>query len=246
MGDHDEVVRTPRQSCGRGLRRRMIAGCALQRLLLPPGGLGSASPEFDPPGHTTPRQVLIIASNQRTGSNLLVSTLTATGKAGVPREYLLGRAGFAEWRRRVGAPEPTLRGATGMLKRRAFGDDTWWSCYRWTPHSIRRYLEEVSALRTTSNGVFAVKVHAYQAADWYEQYGIDIGRWEVPVRWVRIEREDRLAQAVSFEIALQTDRWSSPESAGSDPPAGRPRILVALLRWPRHPAVGAHLRGPRG
>jgi len=197
----------------------MITGRALRRLLLPPGELGHASPELDPLGHTAPRQVLVIASNPRTGSNLLGSTLAATGKAGAPREYLLGKGGYVEWRRRIGAPQPTLRGAVGMLKRRVLGDAGWSICYRWTPRSMRRYLAEMSALRTTSNGVFAVKVHAFQATNWFENYGIDIGQWDVPVRWVRIERDDRLAQAVSYAIALQTNRWSSTATVAATAPA---------------------------
>ncbi len=188
-------------------------------LRCPDGDPGDSSPEFDAPGPARLRQVLVIASSPRTGSALLSRALIATGQAGVPLEYLNphAQATFVGWRRRWNLPSPTLRGRIGMLKRRAFGDPTWWKCYRWSPASMHRYLEQVVAHRTTPNGVFALKVHGSAFREWTAQYGLDLNRWSVPVSWVHLERDDLLAQAVSFTIATQTRKFSSLQSAQAVP-----------------------------
>lgn len=193
------------------------------RLTLPSGSLGYLDPTLDPSyGRSEPaplRQVLVIAANPRTGSTLLSWGLGATGVAGRPREYLHGENTFLPSRLRWQVPVPNPRGAVGMLKRRIQRRPDWFTCHRWTTPSIRRMIELLATSQTTPNGVFGIKVHAFQHAHWQQRIGLDLTDWGgVPVHFVHIERDDVVAQAVSHTIAMQTGQWSS----ASGGPAGEP------------------------
>lgn len=198
-----------------------------------PADLGEASADFDAPGPTPVRRLLVIASSQRTGSNLLCRALTATGQAGVPTEYLDPIRGFIEWRSRANLPQPTLRGRAGMAKRRVFGDPGWQMCYRWNQRSLERYLDWITQRRTTPNGVFAIKVHGQAFHDWTVHRHLDLARWRAPVSWVHLQREDRLAQAVSFAIALQTKQWTSSQRSLGSPVYDAALVDSALVSMQR-------------
>jgi len=71
--------------------------------------------------------------------------------------------------------------------------------------SIYKYTDEVMRLRTGPNGVFAVKLHQeHWHTFWY------CGRFILfkGLKYIRIRRRDRLAQAVSLTIARQTGQWT--------------------------------------
>jgi trehalose 2-sulfotransferase len=208
--------------------------------------LGTAAPELDGPGRTAITRVLVVASSPRTGSNLLCDALRATGQAGMPFEYLNGHGGFMAWRARGNLPSPTLRGRAGMLKRRAFGDPGWLMCYRWNQRSIERYLDWIAELRTTPNGVFAIKVHGRQFDEWTARYQFDVLRWGAPVSWVHLQREDRLAQAVSHSIAVQTGQWSSTGQAVASPVYDAAMIAAALQTMQGHEDCWSRFFAERG
>lgn len=60
--------------------------------------------------------------------------------------------------------------------------------------------------------------------------GVDAQFWNVPVKWVRITREDELRQAISFVRAAQTDSWNSNMAIKADPVYDAAAIAAALSR----------------
>jgi trehalose 2-sulfotransferase len=153
-------------------------------------------------------QVLAIASLPRTGSSVLSELLTASGKAGEPQEYLnYPRLAFA--RTQLGVPRSSTRNAVKQVIRMAVGRSP-----RWVDgvsrRSLRRYLDELAARTSTPNGVMSIKMHYGQFAK-LEACGLSLSSLGVPVRWVRLDRRDRFAQAVSMVRARQTEVWSTVE-----------------------------------
>ena len=130
----------------------------------------------------------LICSTQRTGSTLLCRLLTATGLAGFPEEYL-----------RHDRIEPWLKrlGVTGI--------------------SVQDYLREIEKRRTTSNGVFGIKIH-YR--DYVRFFGSEEARkngetWIKQQAVIFVRRKDKLSQAISFYKAVESNIWSI-ESADQD------------------------------
>jgi len=162
------------------------------------------------------RQVLVIASTPRVASNFFDAALAATGRAGHPLEYLNG-GGLVESRRRTGAPRLTQRGKVQNLKRRLAGDPRWDFSGELDPTSLVDHLRGIAARRSTANGVFGVKVHAGHLLGLLDRYGLSVDLWGVPVRWVRLRRRDRLAQAVSLAVAHQTQQWRPVERQRGEP-----------------------------
>ncbi len=78
---------------------------------------------------------------------------------------------------------------------------------RWGDIPLRQYLDILLAHRTSPQGVFGFKV-AWQS--WIRV--MDIGEMLKPIRWVWVRRRNVIAQAVSLEIARQTDQWNSWQS----------------------------------
>lgn len=59
---------------------------------------------------------------------------------------------------------------------------------------------------------------------------MDVGFWNVPVKWVRITREDELSQAISFVRAAQTESWNSNMATKAEPVYDTDAITSALSR----------------
>jgi LPS sulfotransferase NodH len=122
----------------------------------------------------------VICSIPRTGSTLLASALTATGVAGAPIE-LLHEDFLAAYEQRLGLPPvPT--------------EDYW------------RFFE---ARRTTPNGVFGAKIqihHLAAVAPTTQEQAALLQRFD---RLIHISRRNKIAQAVSWEKAYQTQAFSS-------------------------------------
>ena len=60
--------------------------------------------------------------------------------------------------------------------------------------------------------------------------GVDASFWNVPVKWVRITREDELRQAISFVRAAQTESWNSNMATKAEPVYDADAIASALAR----------------
>lgn len=92
---------------------------------------------------------------------------------------------------------------------------------------IREYVQRLFAIRTSPNGVFGFKA------------GIEIvvRTGVLPLfpdlRCIRITRSDRLAQAVSYAIAEQTDQWSSLGAPMRTPTYDAEHIRRCLARIER-------------
>lgn len=95
-------------------------------------------------------------------------------------------------------------------------------------------LSQIVRHRTGPNGCFSAKLH------WPHVQGIlDVGisGWLRGAVWVRIERLDTLAQAVSWEIAAQTGVWIHGQKAWKRPTYDSGRIsarLGAILQQRHH------------
>jgi LPS sulfotransferase NodH len=163
------------------------------------------------------RRVIVIASQERSGSSLLARSLQDTGLLGIPDEYLLPLHILA-FRDRLGVPRPSLLGRLGQLRRRLAGSATW----RWSEHYSRRsllsYLHRIAGLRTTPNGVLALKVQAQQLAVLLNAR-LDFDAWGPAPEFIALDRLDRVAQAVSHHRASQDRAYNDEE--GREPGATR-------------------------
>jgi trehalose 2-sulfotransferase len=65
------------------------------------------------------------------------------------------------------------------------------------------------------NNILSIKVHAWQMREVGERLALEKS---LPgVRWIHIDRADRLGQAISLEIARQTGEWHSLHPKGTEP-----------------------------
>jgi trehalose 2-sulfotransferase len=162
---------------------------------------------LDPPRGHELHQFLVIAATPRTGSWLLCDALADTGLAGTPREYF-GASTLGASRRNLGVPRSTLTGyvreAAGMARGRRPSRIAWPS-----RRSALRYARAVAERTSTPNGVMSTKVFKGQFDRFWTRSGLEPDDLGAPVRWVRLERRDRAAQAVSRYIASRTGLWTA-------------------------------------
>lgn len=176
-------------------------------------------------------RLLVIASVERTGSTLLCSLLRRTGLAGTPVEYLnIQTHNFSRFRERHGVPQ--LRFGyrpIGWLRTRT-GRFAWHNIAWFEPASYREYLAAIARVNTTSNGVFGIKMHWNQYKRHMLDLNLTVDFWNVPVKWVRISRQDEIRQAISFVRAEQTNSWNSNMETKQDPVYDGSSIVAALER----------------
>lgn len=177
------------------------------------------------------QRLLAIASVERTGSTLLCSILRGTQAAGAPEEYLnIQTKNFARLRKSVGTPKLRLSKLPMALARLTSGRYPWKNISSFSPSSFREYLLAIARERTTSNGVFGVKMHWNQYERHMLDLGLDVTIWEAPVSWVRITRENEIRQAISFVRAAQSESWNSNMQVMREPIYDAGAILYALDR----------------
>jgi LPS sulfotransferase NodH/2-polyprenyl-3-methyl-5-hydroxy-6-metoxy-1,4-benzoquinol methylase len=148
---------------------------------------------FDLPGPMRLSRSYIVASTPRCGSTFLCSLLWQTGVLGAPSEY---------WNCHKSGARKTI--GIRMMERleATSGPD---------------YLTKLLACRTSKNGVFGVKVHFFDFQEVLRGFP-QVLELLAPVTFINIEREDKIAQAVSLARSLQTGTWI----AGSNKP--RPTV----------------------
>lgn len=177
------------------------------------------------------RSFLAIASVERTGSTLLCSILRGTLLAGTPIEYLnIQTKNFERIRSECGQPKIKLTHQPIARVRKLTGRYPWRDISYFSKVSWRRYLSAIAQQYTTSNGVFGVKMHWNQYKRHMLNMGVDANFWNVPVKWVRITREDELRQAISFVRAAQTESWNSNMATKAEPVYDAGAIAAALNR----------------
>jgi LPS sulfotransferase NodH len=158
------------------------------------------SEERDFPSFTdsTAQRRYLLCSTPRSGSNLLSDALHATGQAGDPLEYL----------------NPNLM-AAWLRAHPSFGNTL----------DIARYFSDLDARRTSPSGIFGAKTHYSQLAALWPGSAADqldyLARFQAIVF---VTRRDKVAQAVSFHRANQTQLWTSEDKRFLK--AGDPRLAV--------------------
>jgi LPS sulfotransferase NodH len=161
----------------------------------------------------------VLASTPRSGSTLLARMLWDHGGAGAPKEYL-NPMQLRDWEVRFGSRLSRARHAllvgpaAGIVGR------------RWSTGRIARHLARVRE-RRSSGGWFGLKLHWHHLVQHLD--GRPPEDLLGPITWIRIRRADRLAQAVSWEIALQTGRWVDTQQSWRQPIYLRARVEARLL-----------------
>jgi trehalose 2-sulfotransferase len=124
------------------------------------------------------RQSYIVASSFRSGSTYLCSKLWESGILGAPWEYMNDNFELGDMMRRFKAVTPD------------------------------EYLDRLLACRTSSNGVFGLKVHFQHFEAGLARFPTLLARLGQPT-FIYINRRDKLAQAISMAKAFQTKAWTS-------------------------------------
>lgn len=117
----------------------------------------------------------------------------------------------------MGAPDEYFSYQSALLKMAA----------RLQVTTLRDYMARLLALRTSPNGVFGF--HAQWDAFFFMMNAGFVTRFP-GLRYVYIERRDRVAQAVSHARAVQTAQWTSLHAAIDRPVYDRERIEKSLRR----------------
>jgi LPS sulfotransferase NodH len=143
---------------------------------------GDVRLDFSRPG--TMRKSYIVASAQRCGSTFLCNKLWQTGVLGAPAAYFQNRR------------RPSTKTLRDLMM------------VRLKASSAAEYLEKLLAVRTSANGVFGMKAHVHDFEAMLSQNPEVLSRLS-PVTYIYVDRANKLAQAVSLAMALQTDTWST-------------------------------------
>ncbi len=129
---------------------------------------------YDFPLSGRPKLFYLVATSRRSGSTYFCHKLWETGVLGAPMEYFSLPHVMLELSSRLGVTTPN------------------------------DYLDAILARRTSSNGVFGMKVMVEHLAT----MGMMSVRCRTP-HVIFLRRRDIVAQAVSFIKAMQTRRWNS-------------------------------------
>jgi trehalose 2-sulfotransferase len=173
--------------------------------------------------------VVAIAATPRSGSTLLAEALGATGVLGRPDEYLHLARLVRHWEI-WGTPQITFRTWSSRALRAIDGDWDWRRTARVRPASLPRYLEVLAERRSSDNKVFAIKLMWHHYAERMLDNGHDISFWGAPVTWLRIDRHDRVRQAISLVRAEQTRQFRSDRPAVGTPSYDGAAIAAAIAR----------------
>jgi LPS sulfotransferase NodH len=172
----------------------------------------------------------LVCATPRSGSTLLCEALRDTGVAGHPLE-------FFEAMPETGAPRRPLDYLAGLDDAAARGliaatpphDVPWYSDARGIA-GYREHLDRVRRWGTTDNGVFGAKIMWAHLVDLGRRLGADDlpelvdAEFDRP-RFVWVQREDKVRQAVSLWRAMQTQSWR----AENEPTAGEPQYSYAAI-----------------
>lgn len=139
-----------------------------------------------------PKTSYLVCGIPRSGTSLLCHALRNTGIAGRPEEYF--------WR----------------------GDEAFWS-WRWHTSTYGEYVGTAIREGTTPNGVFGARVMWGYMGEFLEKLAATrprekfqghrlLSEWFPNLHYVRMSRRDRIAQAVSWARAVQSDVWYSGDT----------------------------------
>jgi len=167
----------------------------------------------------TPRRLVVIAANPRSGSSLLAAGLTAAGVFASAVEH--ANPYRLSWN--LGIP--------GSIRRRVRG--SFFAVDRARDRTIAAALQRVASDNLTADGTFGLKIMWQQFERQFLNRGLDLDLFGAPIEWIRIRREDRLREAVSYLRAEQSGVWKSegPGTRGTRPagPVYDPARIAELL-----------------
>jgi trehalose 2-sulfotransferase len=174
-----------------------------------------------------PRLSHLVCATERSGTTLLCELLGATGVAGRPEEYFecLNSTGRVRQPREyfdADTDPEVLALLPSSPPSRPAGD--WHARLAWA-------LER----GTTSNGVFGAKMMWAYLPD-FLAHGEPEAMLGEPLRWVHVDREDKLAQAVSLWRAVQTEQWRAEDRSGGAPVFHAGAIAALKRRLEDHAA----------
>jgi len=170
-----------------------------------------------------PGSAYLICTLPRSGSWLLAHGLRATGLAGRPEEYFwdqLRSAYAARW----GLPPEVPQ---------------------------ERFMRAALRAGSTPNGVFGAKLHWFELRQLVTRLGAARPSPARPARqlvdaafarprFVRLIRQDKVRQALSYHRALRTGEWWKPDrqrrTAGSEPPMDFQRVQALESMLAQHEA----------
>ena len=177
------------------------------------------------------KKLLVVASVERTGSTLLCSILRGTLAAGTPVEYLnIHTQNFVRFRDKYGVPTITPNRLPLSALRKLLGKSAWRDISYFSHRSYLTYLTRLAEVNTTQNGVFGIKMHWNQYKRHMLDLDLNVNYWGVPVRWVRIMRQNEIRQAISFVRASQSESWNSNMEVQREPVYDGDAIESALNR----------------
>lgn len=128
-----------------------------------------------------------------------------------------------DWALRRSSVTTRLRHAPLRGPLLAFVGRTWGAAKR------DEHLRDVIARRTSANGYFGLKLHDHHRRRWFGEDPAPLLAHLPNLRVIRLIREDRVAQAVSWARALQTGRWASTQGVGW-PARYNARLIRSRLR----------------
>ena len=146
-----------------------------------------ANRQFDCPATTETTDVLFLLSTPRCGSTFLADLIRRADWC-LPHEY------FQHFE------------YLPILANR-------WGCIRAGVLDKNAYVTQLCAMRTYSNGWLGINLHGNHLAT-FAKFSGDFP--SLNEQYIHLRRRDRIAQAVSYEIAAQTGKWSSHFQAGND------------------------------
>src|SRR3954454_55059 len=162
------------------------------------------------------QRAYLVCATPRSGSTLLCELLKGTGVAGCPQEYF-------ETLRSTGYPRQPRQYFEGVPEVQALLPPV-------DPGTPEAEFDWDGVLRagTTPDGVFGAKVMWAHLEDLWPRLGGRALEDVLPrLRFVRVARADRVAQAVSLWIAIQTQRW---RDEGGDAEPHQPVYSFAAIR----------------
>lgn len=172
-----------------------------------------------------PSHKLMFATLPRSGSHFICQKFFESGRAGLPLEYF-NPAHWNRWRVRIAAEAAgrTPDDASRLGELATLADKE-------MPRASNRHtLGALIRRRTGPNGCFSVKLHYSNVR---HLTSIVSDKWMEDAHWIRIERLNILAQAVSLEIAVQTGSWIFSQKAWRTPVydyLALRRRLIRILR----------------
>ena len=134
------------------------------------------------------------------------------------------------FRDKYGVPTITQTRLPLSALRKLLGKSAWRDISYFSHHSYLTYLTRLAEVNTTQNGVFGIKMHWNQYKRHMLDLDLNVNYWGVPVRWVRIMRQNEIRQAISFVRASQSESWNSNMEVQREPVYDGDAIESALDR----------------